>query len=69
MGKGSKVIVTGDVSQYDIAKNNIGLEKFTDLMEGIRGIGNHIFTEKDIVRAKILKDVVKRYDKWKLENE
>lgn len=69
MGKGSKVIVTGDVSQYDIAKNNIGLEKFTDLMEGIRGIGNHKFTEKDIVRAKILQDVVKRYDRWKLDNE
>jgi phosphate starvation-inducible protein PhoH and related proteins len=69
MGKGSKVIVTGDVSQYDIAKNNIGLEKFTEVMEGIRGIGNHKFTEKDIVRAKILIDVVKRYDKWKIENE
>jgi len=69
MGKSSKVIVTGDVSQYDIAKNNIGLEKFTDIMEGVRGIGNHKFTEKDIVRAKILIDVVKRYDKWKIENE
>jgi phosphate starvation-inducible PhoH-like protein len=69
MGKGSKVIVTGDVSQYDIAKNNIGLEAFTELMEGIKGIGAHNFTEKDIVRAKILQDVVKRYDKWKIDNE
>jgi phosphate starvation-inducible PhoH-like protein len=69
MGRGSKVIVTGDVSQYDIAKNNIGLEKFTEIMDGVRGIGNHKFTEKDIVRAKILIDVVKRYDKWKIENE
>ena len=69
MGKNSKVIVTGDVSQYDIAKNNIGLEKFTEIMDGVRGIGNHKFTEKDIVRAKILIDVVKRYDKWKIENE
>lgn len=69
MGKGSKVIVTGDVSQYDIAKNNIGLEKFIDLMEGIKGIGSHKFTDKDIVRAKILQDVVKRYDKWKIDND
>lgn len=69
MGKGSKVIVTGDVSQYDIAKNNIGLEKFTDIMEGVRGIGTHKFNQNDIVRAKILIDVVKRYDKWKIENE
>jgi len=69
MGKSSKVIVTGDVSQYDIAKNNIGLEKFTGIMEGVRGIGTHKFNENDIVRAKILIDVVKRYDKWKIENE
>lgn len=69
MGKGSKVIVTGDISQYDIAKQNIGLESFINLMDGIKGIANHTFTEKDIVRAKILQEVVKRYDKWKLENE
>lgn len=69
MGKNSKVIVTGDVSQYDIAKKDIGLESFINLMEGIKGVGSHKFTEKDIVRAKILKDIVKRYEKWKLNNE
>jgi len=69
MGKTSKVIITGDVSQYDISKKTAGLEPFTELMEGIRGIGHHKFTQKDIVRAKILIDVVKRYDKWKLDNE
>lgn len=69
MGRGSKVIVTGDVSQYDIAKRNIGLEKFADLMNGIKGVGYHKFNEKDIVRSKILQEVVKRYDKWKIDNE
>lgn len=69
MGRGSKVIVTGDISQYDIAKRNIGLEKFADLMNGIRGVGYHKFNEKDIVRSKILQEVVKRYDKWKIDNE
>ena len=38
-------------------------------MKGIKGIGEHAFTEKDIVRAKILQEVVKRYDRWKEENE
>ena len=69
MGKQSKVIVTGDVSQYDIAKNHIGLEAFTELMKDIKGVGHHKFTNKDIVRAKILQDVVDRYDKWKLDHE
>jgi len=69
MGKSSKVIVTGDVSQYDIAKNNIGLEAFTELMKDIKGVGHHKFTQKDIVRAKILQDVVNKYDKWKLDHD
>jgi len=69
MGKSSKVVVTGDISQYDIAKNNIGLESFTELMKDIKGVGYHKFTQKDIVRAKILQEVVGRYDKWKLEND
>jgi len=69
MGKDSKVIVTGDVSQHDISKANVGLPSFTELMTGIKGIGVHEFTEKDIVRAKILQEVVKRYDKWKENHE
>lgn len=69
MGKTSKVIITGDVSQYDISKNSAGIEPFTELMKGIKGIGHHRFSQKDIVRAKILIDVVERYDRWKLDNE
>ena len=37
-------------------------------MQDIRGIGTHVFEEKDIVRAKILVDVVKKYEKWKSDN-
>lgn len=69
MGKKSKVIVTGDISQYDIPKNNIGLPGFIKLMDGVRGIGHHTFTDQDIVRAKILKDVVAKYDKWRVDND
>ena len=50
-------------------KANVGLPSFTELMTGIKGIGVHEFTEKDIVRAKILQEVVKRYDKWKENHE
>jgi phosphate starvation-inducible PhoH-like protein len=69
MGKGSKVIVTGDVSQYDIAKQHVGLPSFIELMRGIKGIAEHKFTESDIVRAKILQELVGRYERWKSENE
>lgn len=68
MGKNSKVLVTGDVSQYDIPKSHAGISGFIQLMEGIRGVGHHKFVKGDIVRAKILQDVVDRYEKWLLEN-
>jgi phosphate starvation-inducible PhoH-like protein len=68
MGKDSKVIVAGDVSQHDIIKSKVSLPSFMEMLDGIKGIGTHVFGEKDIVRAKILQDVVNRYDKWKSDN-
>lgn len=69
MGKDSKVIVAGDVSQHDIAKSKVSLPSFMEMIKSVKGVGIHIFNEKDIVRAKILQDIVKEYDKWKDENE
>lgn len=68
MGKDSKVVVAGDVSQHDIIKSKVSLPSFMEMLNGIKGIGAHVFGEKDIVRAKILQDVVNRYDKWKSDN-
>lgn len=69
MGRDSKVIVTGDVSQADIAASRVSLPDFINLIENVKGVGTHIFGEKDIVRAKILQDIVNRYDRWRSENE
>lgn len=69
MGRDSKVIVTGDVSQHDIAASRVSLPNFINLMERIKGVGTHIFNEKDIVRAKILQEVVRRYDQWRADHE
>ena len=68
MGKNSKVVVTGDVSQADITASQVSLPDFIKLIEDVKGVGTHIFTEVDIVRAKILQEVVVRYDKWKIQN-
>jgi phosphate starvation-inducible protein PhoH len=38
------------------------------LKKGVNGVGEHIFGNKDIVRAKILQEVVDRYDKWRIDN-
>jgi phosphate starvation-inducible PhoH-like protein len=69
MGKDSKVIVTGDVSQHDIAKSRVSLPDFINLIGGVKGVGTHIFGDSDIVRAKILQEIVKKYDHWRDHHE
>ena len=69
MGKSSKVVVTGDVSQHDISRQHVSLPNFIDIMKDVKGVGVHVFDNKDIVRAKILQEVVQRYDEWKSNNE
>ncbi len=65
LGQNSKIVITGDVSQYDIAKNKVALPEFIKLIEEVRGVGKHIFNKEDIVRAKILREIVEKYEKWK----
>jgi phosphate starvation-inducible PhoH-like protein len=69
MGRDSKVIVTGDVSQHDIAASRVSLPDFIKLIERVKGVGTHIFSDKDIVRAKILQDIVRKYDRWRENHE
>ena len=68
MGKNSKVLITGDISQYDIAKDKVSFHKFIKIFSKVNGVGVHEFASKDIVRAKILQEIVDIYDKWKDEN-
>jgi len=68
MGKDSKVLICGDVSQYDIVKSKVALPDFIKLMTGIPGIGVHQFGDSDVVRNKILIQITERYEKWKDEN-
>ena len=65
MGKGSKVIIMGDVTQYDIKKDMVALQQFADEMESIDGVGVFHFEREDIMRDKILIDITDRYEKLK----
>jgi phosphate starvation-inducible PhoH-like protein len=68
MGKNSKVVVSGDVSQYDIERNKVALPNFVKMLEGIDGIASFEFYKEDIMRDKILIEITDRYEKWKSEN-
>lgn len=67
MGENSQIIIAGDISQYDIRNENVGLPFLESLIEGIEGVAVFRFNEEDIMRNKILIEITKRYEKAKEE--
>lgn len=60
IGMRSKVVVSGDVDQVDI-KGKSGLVDAIEKLNGLDAIGFFEFSEDDIVRSGLVKDIVKRY--------
>lgn len=68
IGKDSKAIIAGDITQHDISYEKVALPLFVEMVRGIESIGEFQFTEDDIVRSAILKQIVRRYEQWKTKN-
>ncbi len=63
MGPHAKYIVTGDLTQIDLPKkSHSGLLKAVTLLEGIKGIHFAYLTYEDVVRHRLVKDIIKAYD-------
>ncbi len=63
MGKSAKFIITGDVSQIDLPKNQkSGLQKAKDTLQGIEGIGFVFLDAQDVVRHKLVKKIIKAFE-------
>lgn len=64
MGAGSKVVVTGDVTQIDLPdKSRSGLVDALAVLKNIDGIAQIRFSEKDVVRHRLVQEIVKAYDR------
>ena len=64
MGPHAKYIVTGDLTQIDLPKkSHSGLLKAVTILEGIKGIHFAYLTFEDVVRHRLVKDIIKAYDK------
>ena len=64
MGSGSKVVVTGDVTQIDLPdKSRSGLVDALAVLKNIDGIAQIRFSEKDVVRNRLVQEIVKAYDR------
>lgn len=62
MGPSAKVIVTGDITQIDLPKKNMsGLFNALRILDGIPGIDVVYLTGEDVVRHKLVKQILKAY--------
>ena len=64
MGFGSKSVVNGDITQIDLPTDKVsGLKHAVEVLNGIKGIGIINFNHSDVVRHKIVQNIVEAYEK------
>ena len=63
IGFGSKAVVTGDVTQVDVPTGKSGLDGLEPILGGIDGVGFVRLTGRDVVRHRIVQDIVDAYEK------
>jgi phosphate starvation-inducible PhoH-like protein len=62
LGFGSKAVVTGDITQIDLPQGKSGLVEALKIVKDVEGIGFIYFDERDVVRHKLVQQIVKAYD-------
>ncbi|MGE5692920.1 MAG: PhoH family protein, partial [Candidatus Zixiibacteriota bacterium] len=65
LGLGSKAVITGDITQIDLEnKKASGLVMVQKILDGIKGVTFVYLTEKDVVRHRLVTDVIKAYERY-----
>jgi phosphate starvation-inducible PhoH-like protein len=63
LGFNSKAVVTGDITQVDLPPDRVsGLIEVRDILRHVEGIRFVYFDERDVVRHKLVQDIIKAYD-------
>ncbi len=63
LGFNSKMVITGDITQIDLPESKkSGLVEALKILKNIEDIGENFFTEKDVVRHKLVQDIVRAYE-------
>ena len=65
LGNESRMVITGDITQIDLPDTKkSGLVEAVKILNGIDDIAIHRFTEKDVVRHKLVQDIIRAYEKY-----
>ena len=64
-GEGSRVVVTGDITQIDLPEERrSGLKRTADILQNVDHIKIVYLTNRDVVRHKLVKDIIKAFDHY-----
>ncbi len=68
LGFNSKIVVTGHITQIDLPDGKkSGLVEAMKILKGIDDIAINVFTEKDVVRHRLVQDIIKAYEKQEMK--
>ena len=68
LGFNSKAVITGDLTQTDLPSGQkSGLATAVKILEGIDDIAIHRFTDRDVVRHKLVQNIIRAYEKYEKE--
>ena len=68
LGNNSKAVVTGDLTQTDLPSGvKSGLSAAVRILSGIPDIAVHYFTDRDVVRHKLVQKIILAYEKYERE--
>ena len=63
-GEGSRVVVTGDITQIDLPRERkSGLVHALGVLNDVEGVGRIYLTHKDVVRHEMVQRIIKAYDR------
>ncbi|MBF9131821.1 PhoH family protein [Plantactinospora sp. S1510] len=70
LGFGSKIVVTGDITQVDLPGGTTsGLRVVRDILEGVEDVHFAQLSSSDVVRHRLVSDIVDAYARWDAERE
>ena len=62
LGVNSKAVITGDKTQIDLpSREQSGLIEIERILKGIEGIGFHYLTDADVIRHRLVRDIIRAY--------
>ena len=64
LGLHSKAVITGDITQIDLPADKVsGLVEVQEILRGLKGVCFRYFSEEDVVRHRLVQDIIGAYDR------